>query len=67
MQQTPQVSRSQSTLSPKSEPSQVTQSQIGMVNRPGFDAGFYSSGPTWLNLVFRSGADFGEGVAEVVG
>jgi hypothetical protein len=23
--------------------------------------------PTWLNLVFKSGADFGEGVAEVVG
>jgi hypothetical protein len=22
--------------------------------------------PTWLNLVFKSGADFGEGVAEVV-
>jgi hypothetical protein len=23
--------------------------------------------PTWLNLVFKSGADFGEGVGEVGG
>ena len=25
------------------------------------------SNPTWLNLVFKSTADFGEGVVEVVG
>ena len=35
--------------------------------RDGLDSRRRLFDPTWLNLVFKSGADFGEGVAEVIG